>query len=173
MDITFRRPKETDRKKESVSVFNSGYTNIPFINISYGELTFRQNCGSSTFTPLSSPQFWQPAATESHLLAREGNYTNDCGWWNASGTSKFPYLSKKHSVSLASMANTEETHKRCNSEYAESRLQRNRMTDALSPTGQCDVGCVSQTVTIGIPSLIYHHSKSTFKNQGLIEVIYP
>ena len=144
-----------------------------FINISHGELTSRQNFGSNTFTPLSSTQFWQAAATASHLLAREGNHTNDCRWWNASGTSKFLYLSKKHFVSLASMANAKETHRWCNSEYAENRFQCNGLTGALGPTGQPDVGCVSQTVIKGIPSLIYHHSKSTFKNQGLIKVVYP
>lgn len=64
-------------------------------------------------------------------------------------------------------------HRWCNSEYAESRCQWNGPTDALGPTGQPDVGCVSRTVVKGIPSLIYHHSKPTFKNQGLIKVVYP
>lgn len=44
---------------------------------------------------------------------------------------------------------------------------------ALGPTGQPDVGCVSQTVTKGISSLTYHHSKHTFKNQELIKGVYP
>lgn len=113
------------KKKNQFLFLNTVYPNIFFTNISHGELTFRQNLGSSTFTPLSSTLFWQAAATASHLLAMEANRINDCRWWNASGTSKFIYLSKKHIVSLASMANTKEIHRWCNSEYAESRFQCN------------------------------------------------
>lgn len=173
MDVTFWRPTEADRKKESVSVVKIGHPDIPFLSISHGELTFRQNFSSNSFTLLSSTQFWQMAATASHLLAREGNHTSNCEWWNASGTSKFLNLSKKLSVSLASMANAKEMSRWGNSEHSESRLQCSRLTDAPDPTEQPDVGCVSQTVIKGIPALICHHSKSTFKNQGLIKVIYP
>lgn len=69
MDVTFWRPKES-RKPELVSVVNSANPGIPIIGISHGDLTFRQNFSSNTFSPLSSTQFWHPAATAHHYLLR-------------------------------------------------------------------------------------------------------
>lgn len=117
VDVTFWRPKEADRKKESVSVVNTAYPDILFMNISHAELTFRQNFGSNTLTPLSSTQFQYIHSTALDTVLTSSSYSisptcygrKSHRWlWMVECLRDFQIslsVQETHFASLASMAN--------------------------------------------------------------------